>query len=311
MDWRSVTTESKNAHPSHAFLFLAPSPRLGEDRVISFLQHASTSGCAVRQPSPTPHLCPPQRPQVEFLMVTRQSWHGASHQELHTGGELLPPATLSSYTESISAVPPPLCQHFDTSQQQPDAGPSEDLPQCFLTVLNQHPVTQRGVPTLNLQRTAQIITAFGKRLALHNNHTARAGQCLRTAPRQRWEGSRHWGTQSRGPMHTCCQATPSRGTTTTRSLWAPTHRHTAVLPRAGGEHAAKWPLVSPSNSQTSREGWDALRCSHHGDISLSLRKTILKVGKQISLMNYLHGLMKHNSVSLETEQGHGKLTVLE
>ena len=95
------------------------------------------------------------------------------------------------------------------SQQQPDAGPSEDLPQCFLTVLNQHPVTQRGVPTLNLQRTAQIITAFGKRLALHNNHTARAGQCLRTAPRQRWEGSRHWGTQSRGPMHTCCQATPT------------------------------------------------------------------------------------------------------
>lgn len=58
--------------------------------------------------------------------------------------------------------------------------------------------------------------------------------------------------------------------------------------------------------QANGEGWATLRLSDRNDISLSLRKTILKLGKQISLMNYLHRLMKHNDVSSETSHRHKK-----
>lgn len=150
------------------------------------LPHAhSTWAFQAVQPGshPCTHLCFPHRPQVESSRVTRQSWPGASHR-CCTRGELLPPAPRSSHTESSSAVLLPVCQHFCTSHQQPDLGPSEDLPQCFLTAPNQCPATQRGAPTWNLQNTAQIITAF-KRLTLHHDHTARVGQHLGTAPHSR------------------------------------------------------------------------------------------------------------------------------
>lgn len=66
---------------------------------------------------------------------------------------------------------------------------------------------------------------------------------------------------------------------------------------------AKQPRGGPSPAkgrQGNGEGWAMPRSSDRNDISLSLRKTISKVGKQISLMSYLHRRMKHNNVSSET-----------
>lgn len=63
--------------------------------------------------------------------------------------------------------------------------------------------------------------------------------------------------------------------------------------------AQQWGCPFPAKGKRTVR-WETLKFSDHSDISHSLRKTILKAGKQISLKNYLHQLTKHNNVSLET-----------
>lgn len=65
--------------------------------------------------------------------------------------------------------------------------------------------------------------------------------------------------------------------------------------------------VDLSQQRQASKWWGmghVLKFSDHSDISHSLRKTILKAGKQISLMNSLRQLRKHNNVSLETLHQH-------
>jgi len=161
-----------------------------------------------------------------------------------------------------------------------------------------------------------ILSIIPSRLCSTSKHPGRTQQLSKTfVPPSRPSPSPQHSSGNAPPKHSSPPQprpaqTPARvagGGMRTTSYTSPRDSEHPVLTRASSlprraacSTSARLPF--PSKRQAS-ERWGMgrpLTFSDHGDISHSLRKTILKAGKQISLMNYLHQLAKHNNVSLET-----------